>query len=63
MPFETTLDLLTLRRDGVEESQWPRLSCSQAQQAALAVGDLRLDAGREVLFQDQGQIRSFDDDA
>jgi hypothetical protein len=61
MPFETTLDLLTLRRDDVEESQWPRLSCSQAQQAALAVGDLRLDAGREVLFQDQGQIRSFDD--
>jgi hypothetical protein len=61
MPFETTLDLLTLRRDGVEESQWPRLSCSQAQQAALAVGDLRLDAGREVLFQDQGQLRSFDD--
>jgi Chaperone of endosialidase len=61
MPFETTLDLLILRRDGVEDSQWPRLSCSQAQQAALAVGDLRLDAGREVLFQDQGQIRAFDD--
>ena len=56
MAFEATLDLLTLRRDGVDASQWPRLSCSQAQQAALAGGDLRLDAGREVLFQDQGQI-------
>jgi hypothetical protein len=61
MAFEATLDLLTLRRDGVDEAHWPRLSCSQAQQAALAVGDLRLDAGREVLFQDQGQIRAFDD--
>jgi Chaperone of endosialidase len=61
MPFETTLDLLTLRRDGVEESQWPRLSCSQAQQAALEGSDLRLDAGHEVLFQDQGQLRVFDD--
>ena len=61
MPFEATLDLLTLRRDGVDASQWPRLSCSQAQQAALAGSDLRLDAGREVLFQDQGQIRAFDD--
>jgi hypothetical protein len=61
MPFETTLDLLTLRRDGIEESQWPRLSCSQAHQAALEGSDLRLDAGREVLFQDQGQIRAFDD--
>ena len=50
MPFATTLDLLTLRCDGVDESQWPRLSCSQAPQASLAVGDLRLDAGREVLF-------------
>ena len=61
MPFEATLDLLTLRRDGVDASHWPRLSCSQAQQAALAGSDLRLDAGREVLFQDQGQIRAFDD--
>jgi hypothetical protein len=50
MPFATTLDLLTLRRDGVDESQWPRLSYSQAPQASFAVGDLRLDAGREVLF-------------
>ena len=61
MAFEGTLDLLTLRRDGVDASHWPRLSCSQAQQAALAGSDLRLDAGREVLFQDQGQIRAFDD--
>src|SRR5262245_60357790 len=61
MPFETTLDLLTLRRDDVDPAQWPRLSCSQASQAALAGSDLRLDAGREILFQDQGQIRAFDD--
>jgi Chaperone of endosialidase len=61
MAFETTLDLLMLRRDGVDENQWPRLSCSQTSQAALAGSDLRLDARREVLFQDEGQIRSFDD--
>ena len=58
---EGTLDLLMLRRDGVDPTQWPRLSCSQAQQAALTGADLRLDAGREVLFQDQGQIRAADD--
>jgi hypothetical protein len=66
MPAEATFDLLTLQlltlqRDGVDQTQWPRLSCSQAHQAALAVGDLRLDDGREIIFQDQGQIRSFDD--
>jgi Chaperone of endosialidase len=61
MAFESILDLLTLRRDGVEDSQWPRLSCSQAQQATLGGSDLRLEAGRELFFQDQGQIRSFDD--
>jgi hypothetical protein len=61
MAFESILDLLTLRRDDVEESQWPRLSCSQAHQATLSGSDLRLEAGRQIIFQDDGQIRSSDD--
>lgn len=48
-------------RDGVDPSQWPKLSCSQANQLALEVSDLRLDANREILFQGNGQLRASGD--
>jgi hypothetical protein len=51
---------LSLKRDDVDPSRWPRLSCSQANQTALTNSDLRLDTGREILFSDMGQIRSLD---
>ena len=41
--------------------KWPRLSCGQANQLSLEFGDLRLDDQREIVFQDNGQLRSFDD--
>jgi hypothetical protein len=46
---------------GPDPSQWPKLTCSQPGQLALQDGGLRLDGGRELLFADDGQIRSFDD--
>jgi hypothetical protein len=52
---------LTLKLDSVPSNQWPRLSCSGPNQAALDFASLTLDDQREVFFQDRGQIRSFDD--
>jgi hypothetical protein len=54
-------DGIQFRRDGVNPSQWPILSCSQANQLALEVGDLRLDANREIFLQGNGQLRSSED--
>ncbi len=51
---------LSMKRDDVDPSRWPRLSCSEANQTALSNSDLRLDAGREILFFHTGQIRSSD---
>ncbi|GAB4192903.1 MAG: hypothetical protein Fur006_37580 [Coleofasciculaceae cyanobacterium] len=48
-------------RDGVDPSQWPKLSCSQPNQLALEVSDLRLDANREILFQGNGQLTTSGD--
>jgi hypothetical protein len=48
-------------RNGVDPSQWPKLSCSQANQLALEVSDLRLDAEKKILFQGKGEIESLGD--
>lgn len=57
---DLTVNTLTLKKDGVAQANWPVLSCSGANQAALANSNLNLDAQREIFFTDNGQIRSFD---
>lgn len=57
---DLTLNTLTLKKDAVAQANWPALSCSAANQAALTNGNLSLDAQRELSFADNGQIRSFD---
>jgi hypothetical protein len=52
---------LRLRNDTVPLTQTPLLSCSAANQLGVSGASLRLDSQREILFQDNGQIRSFDD--
>jgi hypothetical protein len=60
MPFITNVDTVVLGPQELEESKKPRLTYSQDNQAAFEICDLKFDAQREVLFQDNGQIRSFD---
>jgi len=57
---DLAVNSLTLKKDGVLQTLWPKLSCSGANQAALANGSLSLDAQREIFFVDGGQIRSLD---
>jgi hypothetical protein len=52
---------IRLKKDGVKENAWPRLSCSAANEASLGNGSLSIDDGRELFFRDNGQIRSLDD--
>ncbi len=42
---EFTVRSLTLKRDGVSPTQWPKLSCSQANQASLDLGGLTIAEG------------------
>jgi hypothetical protein len=59
---DLTVDVLTFQNGSVlDPSNWPRLSCTSANQLALEVGSLRVDSGRELFFRDLGQIRCFDD--
>ncbi|GAB4192906.1 MAG: hypothetical protein Fur006_37590 [Coleofasciculaceae cyanobacterium] len=51
-------DGIEFSRDGVDPKQWPKLSCSQANQLALEVSDLKLDTNREIFFDGNGQLRS-----
>jgi hypothetical protein len=51
---------ITLMRDGIDPNKWPKLSCSDVNQAALENGSLRIDDGREIFFRDNGQLRSLD---
>jgi len=51
---------LVLRQDSVPPAQWPRLRCGEANLASLEGASLRLENGREIFFQDNGQIRSMD---
>jgi hypothetical protein len=51
---------LSLTDPGVNRAEWPRLRVSAANQAALENGSLKLDDGRELLLQGNGQIRAGD---
>ena len=56
----TTFDRVDLACPDTDPTQWPKLSCGAASQLALHDSSLRLEGDRELLFQDGGQIRSFD---
>lgn len=58
MPGDEIFDSIRFRRDGVDFTQWPKLSCSDANQLELDASDLRLDGDRSVQFQGSGQIRT-----
>ena len=51
---------LLLQQDSVPPAQWPRLRGGGANLASLEAASLRLESGREIFFQDNGQIRSLD---
>jgi hypothetical protein len=46
---------------GPDVSQWPKLTCTQPGQLDLQDAGLRLPGSRDIFFQDNGQLRSFDD--
>jgi hypothetical protein len=56
-----TVDRIDFACPDVDPAQWPKLSCGAASQLAIQAGGLRLEVDREILFQDNGQLRSFDD--
>ncbi|MBD2037669.1 hypothetical protein H6F76_22175 [Leptolyngbya sp. FACHB-321] len=58
MPVDEIFDSVLLRRDGVDFTQWPKLSCGEANQLDLDTSDLRLDGDRSLQFQGNGQIRT-----
>ncbi len=58
MPGDEIFDSVRLRKDGVDFTQWPKLSCGDANQLDLDVSDLRLDGDRSLQFQGNGQIRT-----
>jgi len=60
VPEELPLRSVILSQDGVPPAQWPRLRCAGANLASVEGASLRLDSGREIFFQDNGQIRSLD---
>ena len=55
-----TIDLINFPF-GEDVSQWPKLTCTQPGHLDLQDAGLRLPASRDILFQDNGQIRSGDD--
>ena len=56
-----TIDLINFPLSGTDVSQWPKLTCTQPGQLELQDAGLRLPGSRDILFQDNGQICSFDD--
>jgi hypothetical protein len=59
---DLTVDVLTFQNSAViDPNNWPKLSCTSANQLSLEVSSLRLDSGRELFFRDVGQIRCLDD--
>ncbi|XHX78802.1 MAG: hypothetical protein RBJ76_02395 [Stenomitos frigidus ULC029] len=58
MPGDEIFDSIRLRRDSVDFTQWPKLSCGDANQLDLDVSDLCLDGDRSLQFQGNGQIRT-----
>lgn len=58
MAGDEIFDSIRLRKDGVDFTQWPKLSCGDVNQLDLDFSDLRLDGDRSVQFQGNGQIRT-----
>ena len=56
-----TVDLLNFFLNGLDPAQWPKLTCTQLGHLDLQDAGLRLPSRRDILFEDNGQIRSFDD--
>ena len=56
-----TIDLINFPLSGTDVSQWPKLTCTQPGQLDLQDAGLRLPSSRDILFQDNGQIRAGDD--
>lgn len=56
-----TIDRVDFECTDIESNQWPKLGCSAPNQLGLQAASLRLEVDRELFFQDNGQIRSFDD--
>ncbi|MBD2037668.1 hypothetical protein H6F76_22170 [Leptolyngbya sp. FACHB-321] len=61
MAGDEIFDGIRLRRDGVDFTKWPKLSCTEANQLDLDASDLSLDASRKILFQGSGQISAAGD--
>src|SRR4030095_6264441 len=55
-----TIDLINFPF-GDDVTRWPKLTCTQPGQLDLQDAGLHLPGSRDILFQDNGQIRSFDD--
>src|SRR5262245_43134676 len=55
-----TIDLINFPF-GDDVTQWPKLTCTQPGHLDLQDAGLRLPDSRDILFQDNGQLRSFDD--
>src|SRR4029434_8400229 len=55
-----TIDLINFPF-GTDVTQWPKLTCTQPGQLDLQDAGLRLPSSRDIFFQDNGQLRSFDD--
>ena len=55
-----TIDLINFPC-GEDVTQWPKLTCTQPGHLDLQDAGLRLPGSRDIVFQDNGQLRSFDD--
>ncbi len=60
LPADMGLRSLTLTNNAVAPGGYPKLACNQANYAALQNASLALDAQTEIVFQDNGQVRSLD---
>lgn len=60
LPTDLGLRSLTLTNNTIASTGYPKLACNQANYAALENASLAMDAQTEMVFQDNGQIRSFD---
>ncbi len=60
MPADLGVRSLTLSNNAVAPGGYPKLTCNQANYTALQNASLALDAQTEIVFQDNGQIRSLD---
>jgi hypothetical protein len=54
-----TIDLINFPC-GENVAHWPKLTCTEPGQLDVQDAGLRLQSDREILFEDNGQIRSFD---